>query len=102
MVIHPLPACTIIVNVIVAATALELLKVPLMLPLPPNPIEELIPDGLSLDQPVIVPAGKPVMPIEVIEVPLQISWLCGETVTCGFTVIVNVAWVPVHVLPPLV
>jgi hypothetical protein len=60
-------------------------------------------DGVLLVQLNTVPATAPVNVTAAVDAPLHSVWLATAfTVGVGFTVIVNVIAVPVHVVPPLV
>ena len=77
---------------------LLLVKVPLIVPVPDVPNEEVMPEGLVLVQAVIEPATTPETAIGVIEAPLQVFCAKGDTVGNGLTVTVTGKGVPLHPL----
>ena len=83
---HPLLDCTVSANVTVAAVVLELVKEPLIGPLPLIARELLIPEGLSLVQLIIDPVTKPEIVMGVMVLPLHTDCVKGVRVTCGLTV----------------
>lgn len=94
--VHPFVAVAFIVNVTVVALEFVLVNIPLIAPLPLIGIAEVIPDGLSLVQLMIVPVTDPEISIGAIALPLQTDCVKGEIVTRGCTVIVTVVGVPVQ------
>lgn len=95
-------AVGVIVKVIVRGAAVVFVNVPAMLPVPFAAIPVTVP-VLSLVHADVVPTVVLVKAIVVIATPEHLVWLEGVAVTMGvgFTIIVKLVGLPVHVAPPL-
>ena len=92
----------VIVKVTITGKLMVLFNIPVI---SPDPLAEipLATSVLSRVQVNVVPVEDPAKWIFAIGDPEQIDWVEGVAITSGgFTVIVKVIAVPVHVIPPLV
>ena len=91
------------VTVIVATTGAFVLLIAVKLAILPTPLAARPIVELLFVQLNTVPATVPLNVTAAVEAPLHTVWFAtGETLGEGFTVIVNVVGVPLHVTPPLV